>query len=343
MQQPEGYEDPDKPNHVCKLKKSIYGLKQAPYLWTQLLGKTLKRYGYQQLLTDTSCFIKTDNSGTAAILACYVDDILILARTDEIMQQVKADLRAEFIVKELGQVSWILGIAAERNLEDRTFVLHQRKYINDMVVKYGQENSKGRDLPYSGGDEKPLESVPCTHQEINTFRSLVGSLLYCAVATRVDIVETVSRLCRSMQAPTKSDLQKAIRCLQYLKGTADLGLTYSGEDGFRVYCDSNWAGQAEQRRSRTGYAIMLNNAAIIMRSLIQKSQALSTAEAEYVALCAAAQDACFLLEMLQEMGMPLTEPIVIYEDNQACIAIATKNMASARLKHIDIRYQLSFC
>ena len=341
MKQIEGYEDPDKPNHVCKLLKSLYGLKQAPYLWSTLLAKTLKSYGYKQLITDSSCFTKSDKDGVCAIIACYVDDLLILGRTTAIIDTVKEELKAQFKVKSLGEVSWILGIAAERNLEDRTFILHQRKYINDMVVKFGQQNAAARNLPYSGGDDKPCDSPLCDSSEINTFRSLVGSLLYCAVATRVDIVETVNRLCRTMQAPTKSDLQRAIRCLQYLKGTADLGLCYSGEDCFKCYCDSNWAGALDKRRSRSGYSIMVNNAALIFRSLVQKSQALSTAEAEYVALCAAIQDACFLLQMLQEMGMPLGEPMIIFEDNQACIAMAIGENASAKLKHIDLRYHFA--
>ena len=133
MAQPEGYVDPERPNHVCLLKKSIYGLKQSPYLWTQLLAKELKTYGYKQLITDMSCFVKSDKLGTCIIIACYVDDLLIMGRTPELIETAISELKEKFKVKTLGQVSWILGIAAERSLGNRTFVLHQRKYINDMV------------------------------------------------------------------------------------------------------------------------------------------------------------------------------------------------------------------
>jgi len=175
----------------------------------------------------------------------------------------------------------------------------------------------------------------------DSYRSLIGSLLYCAVATRVDIVETVSRLCRSMANPTEADMKKAIRCLRYLKGTRQLGLCFSREDGLKVYCDSNWAGAQDKRRSRSGYAFLLNNAAIIFRSIVQKSQALSTAEAEYVALCAASQDVSFLLQMLEELGIHHPDPVVVYEDNQACMTIATSEVSSPKLKHIDLRFH--FC
>ena len=133
-------------------------------------------------------------------------------------------------------------------------------------------------------------------------------------------------------------MKKAIRCLRYLKGTSELGLQFSGNDGLLCYCDSNWGGPLERRLSRIGYAFLLNNAAIIFRSIMQKSQSLSTAEAEYVALCAASQDASYLLQMLSELGMGDNSPIIIMEDNQACISTATRDVSSPKLKHIDIIY-----
>ena len=103
-------------------------------------------------------------------------------------------------------------------------------------------------------------------------------------------------------------MKKAVRCIRNFKGTSYLGIRFSREDGLKFYCDSNWGGPIERRLSRTGYAAMLNNGAIIFRSLMQKSQALSSAEAEYMALCAATQDAVYLTQMLQELGMDLKEP-----------------------------------
>ena len=133
-------------------------------------------------------------------------------------------------------------------------------------------------------------------------------------------------------------MKKAVRCIRYLKGTSYLGIQFNRENGLKFYCDSNWGGPTERRLSRTGYAAMLNNGAIIFRSLIQKSQALSSAKAEYMALCAATQDAVYLTQMMQELGMDIREPVLIMEDNQACIQLADKNIASPRLKHVDIRY-----
>ena len=339
MEQIEGYVDPAYPDYVCKLRKSLYGLKQAPHLWYELLAKTLRRHGFQQLSTDTAAFVKHDSDGVAVIISVYVDDLLILARNQVLIDFTKNDLKADFKVKDLGAVSWILGIAVERDLNKKTILLHQRKYISDMAERFGQTDCAGRNLPYSGGDDKPVEDSPlCDKDDTSTYRSLVGSLLYASVATRPDISETVSRLCRRMQAPTKSDLQRAVRCLQYLVHNKESGIQFSSEDGLRCYVDSNWGGPAENRLSRSGYAILLNNGSIVYRSILQKSQALSSAEAEYMALCAATQDCVYILQMLQELGMASKEAVKIFEDNQACMALASKDVASPKLKHVDIRY-----
>jgi hypothetical protein len=141
-----------------------------------------------------------------------------------------------------------------------------------------------------------------------------------------------------MQAPTTQDMKKALRCLRCLKGTSRLGIQYNSSSGLIGYADSNWGGPTDRRLSKTGYAFLLNNGAIIFRSLMQKSQALSTAEAEYMALCAVSQDAVYLLQMLQEMGMGDNAPVSIMEDNQACMEIAGKDIVSPKLKHIGIRY-----
>ena len=314
-------------------------MKQSAHVWNQLLSKTLIDLGYLQLVTDPTCFIKVDDQGTCIILAAYVDDLVIMGRTLGHIKAAKDELKEKFKVKDLGEINWLLGVSIERDTTSGTLTMHQHKYITDMVHKFGQEDSAPVTLPHAGGDDRqPTEVSECDQQETSRYRSIVGSLLYAAVATRPDICETVGRLCRSMKSPTTADMKKAIRCIRYLKGTSYLGIQFSRESGLKFYCDSNWGGPTERRLSRTGYAAVLNNGAIIFRSLMQKSQALSSAEAEYIALCAATQDAVYLTQMLQEHGMDLREPVLMLEDNQACIQLADKNMASPRLKHVDIRY-----
>ena len=336
MSQPEGYEDPDHPLHVCKLQKSLYGLKQAAYLWNQLLAEKLKILDFNQLKTDSSCFVKRDEHGTAIILAVYVDDILIAARTPALAQATKDSFKRYFKVKDLGECKWILGIAVERDPQARKTLIHQQKYIMDLAARFNIPATAERKTPHAGGDATPASGNLMT--DPSAYRSLVGSLLYAAVATRPDIMECVSRLCRKIQSPTDGDWKRALNCLIYLVGTATMGIEYSGESGITIFCDSSHGSPEEARLSRSGYAIMLNNAAIAWRSVLQKSQALSSAEAEYMALCAAAQGAAWLKQLLSELGMPQNDPIPVLEDNTACISMASKDAVSQRVKHIDIRY-----
>ena len=107
--------------------------------------------------------------------------------------------------------------------------MHQSKYIRDMISRYGQQDVAPTGLPYAGGDEKqPEEVIDCDPREASQYRSLTGSLLYAAVATRVDINETVTRQCRAMQTPKTFDIKKAIRIIKKLKGKADYGPKVSG-------------------------------------------------------------------------------------------------------------------
>ena len=109
MQQPEGHVDENHPDYVCKLMKSLYGLKQSAHLWDRLLSKTLKTFGFTQLLTDTSCFVQSNQDGTTVIMAVYVDDLVITGRTPALVQKTITDLKEHFQVKELGPVKWVLG------------------------------------------------------------------------------------------------------------------------------------------------------------------------------------------------------------------------------------------
>ena len=96
MQQPEGHVDERYPDHVCKLQKSLYGLEQSAHHWNQLLSRTLKNFGFTQLLTDTSCFVKMDQDGTTVIMAVYVDDLIITGRTPTLIQKTITDLKGHF-------------------------------------------------------------------------------------------------------------------------------------------------------------------------------------------------------------------------------------------------------
>lgn len=177
------------------------------------------------------------------------------------------------------------------------------------------------------------------------YQRLVGSLLYLSVCTRPDIAMPVSYLSSFMSKPTRQHWELAKRVLRYLAGTMEHGLVFGGapSGGLELvgYSDADWAGDVASRRSRTGYVFMLNGAAVSWRSQRQQTVALSTAEAEYMALTSAIQEAVYLRQMLGDLGAGPVGATVLNEDNQGCIALSKNNMTVGRSKHIDIKYHFS--
>jgi hypothetical protein len=172
------------------------------------------------------------------------------------------------------------------------------------------------------------------------YRELVGSLMYAATCTRPDIAAAVGRLARYMSNPAKHHWVAAKHVLRYLKGTTNLGLTFTRGTAPPIllgYTDADLASDKDTRRSTTAYVFTLGGAAVSWASKLQDTIATSTAEAEYMAACAATQEAVHLRLLLREIGMP-QQCTVIFEDNQPCIHIASNPVTSERSKHIDVRY-----
>jgi hypothetical protein len=174
------------------------------------------------------------------------------------------------------------------------------------------------------------------------YMSIVGSLLYAAMVTRPDITYAVQALGRHLQASGNEHMIAAKRVLRYLQGTKDLGIVYedSGMQDISIigYSDADWGGDQDTRRSTTGYVFMLNTGVVSWASKLQPTIALSSAEAEYMAACAAVQEAIHLREFMSNIGYPQREATTIFEDNQGCIALSGNPIFHKRTKHIDIRY-----
>jgi hypothetical protein len=180
-----------------------------------------------------------------------------------------------------------------------------------------------------------------TATDLSRYRELVGSLNYVANTVRADISFAVSQLSRFLAAPRVHHWNAALHCLKYLKGTADLGLTFDGNtDKKNVligYADSDYAGCKATARSTSGHVFMLNGAAISWKSRRQSIVSTSSTEAELISATLATQEAIHLRMLLGEMGLK-QGPITIHEDNQPCIKIAENPINSERTKHIHVRY-----
>ncbi|CAI7803410.1 unnamed protein product [Closterium sp. NIES-53] len=215
MTQPPGYEDGT--DRVCKLKKSIYGLKQVPRCWYQKLAAVIEEMGFRSSSCDESLFLKGEGENLVLFLV-YVDDILLFSSSMKEIQKVQQQLMKNFKCKTLGEVKYYLGIHVERDLDHRWSKLHQKKIIKELGEKYGIENER---KVVMAAEDEGVEA-----EEQQQFQSLVGSLLYAAVHTRPDISFSVGQLARVVQNPSEEQVDAAERVVKYLNSHPSIGVQY---------------------------------------------------------------------------------------------------------------------
>jgi hypothetical protein len=253
MEQPKGFENPQFPDHVCRLHKSLYCLKQAPRAWFIRLSQALLDLGFESSIVDVSLFHFHRTSVTIFVLI-YVDDILVISNSCSVISHLIIQLQCEFAVKDLGPLSYFLGIQAQRGPHE--LFLSQTKYIADLLHRTKMEGSKPAPTPCASGGK--LSWFVGDHlPDPTAYRHIVGALQYCTL-TRPDIAYSVNQLCQFLHAPKTVHLTAAKRVLRYLKGTITFGLHYTqGPLHLNGYCDSDWAGSLDDRKSTTGYGIYL--------------------------------------------------------------------------------------
>ena len=339
MHQPEGYTQPGSEHLVCKLKKSLYGLKQSPRCWSTAFRQYVGSIQFQQSTADPCVFIREEGDDVT-IVAIYVDDLIIITKTIEKMNEVKRSLAAQFKMKDFGKIHYCLGITIIHDQEEECLWLHQRQYILAMLEKYGLSEAKSISTPADVSVMLTKNDGVSNSVDPSLYQSMVGSVLYAAIATRPDIAQAVGAVSKFNSAPNATHLTAVKRILRYLKGTVDLALKYekSSDETLTGFSDADWAGDPDNRHSTSGNLFLMARGAISWCSKKQCVVALSTSEAEYVALCFATQEAVWLKRLLSDVGVNSRKPITIFEDNQGTIAIARNPVSHARTKHIDIKY-----
>jgi hypothetical protein len=288
MEQPPGFQDTSQPNLVCKLHKAIYGLKQAPRAWYTRLSNFLLDLGFQGSLVDTSLFILVQGAVHIYMLV-YVDDILITGTHPSVISSIITKLQAEFPLKDLGSLHYFLGIQVTR--DSAGLHICQNKYITDLLHKTHMDGSKPSKSTCSSGtklskhDGEPLADP-------TTYRQVVGALQYCTL-TRPEIAYSVNQLCQHMHAPSSTHWIAAKRVLRYLNGAKDHGLHYTKSNlQLNAFCDSDWAGCPDDRRSTSGFAVFLGDCLIASRS---------STEAEYRSLSLTTVELFWLRMLFKEL------------------------------------------
>uniref|UniRef100_A0A2N9GKI3 Integrase catalytic domain-containing protein n=1 Tax=Fagus sylvatica TaxID=28930 RepID=A0A2N9GKI3_FAGSY len=285
MEQPEGFKQPGTENLVCRLKKSLYGLK------------------------------------------------------------LKSLLHKEFEMKDLGAAKKILGMEIHRDRGVRKLWLSQKNYIRKVLEKFSMLDAKPVSTPLANHFRLSGSQCPKNEEEIENmskvpYASAVGCLMYAMVCTRPDLAHAVSTVSRYMANPGREHWNAVKWIFRYLKGTAEHGILFSRQPGTNSvvgYVDADYAGEVDDRRSTTGYVFTLSGGPICWKSTLQSIVAMSTTEAEYMAVAEAAKEALWLKGLVKELGLN-QGGVQMHCDSQSAIYLAKNQVYHARTKHIDVRF-----
>lgn len=309
MRQPEGFEDPKRPTHVCKLVKALYGLKQAPRAWFDRLRITLLSWGFQNAKSDVSLFFFRSSTVTVYILV-YVDDILVTGNNPKFLKSFIAKLNTMFSLKDLGSAYYFLGI--EINRHEAGLHLCQSKYTLDILKKFNMLDCAPVPTPMVTGRQfSKTEGEPL--KDPTMFRQAIGSLQYL-INTRPDIAFSVNKLSQFLSCPTDVHFQGVKRILIYLKGTYQYGINieHIGSLTLSVYTDADWATDVDDRKSMAGIFVFLGNTLVSWGSRKQKVVSRSSTESEYRALADGAAELRWLYSLITELGLHLKTPTVLW-------------------------------
>jgi len=320
-----------------KLRKSLYGLKQSGRNWNAMLHSFLVAQKLSQ--SDSDHCVYTRNEGSLIVIVIiWVDDIIVASNSNCMIDSIKDSLKQAFKMKDLGRISHFLGIDFE--FRDGAIRINQSKFIEKIIKRFDMLDCKPRILPCDLCVAN-LTSVSSSNLKCaKLYREIIGSLIYVMSCTRPDLCYVVSRLSQFMNQPTEAHLNIAKNVLRYLKFTADYSLTFRKSSTIELFgfCDSDWAA-SESRKSISGYCFKLSSesAMVSWKSKVQSSVALSSCEAEYVAMSVAIQEIMFLRQLLNDFNVEVSV-VGLRVDSQSAIAVAKNPVHHQRCKHIDTKY-----
>lgn len=333
MEQPIGFSDGT--NRVCRLKKSLYGLKQASRCWNQKFTDFIRAFGFSQCKADSCVFVSREKK-KLIILAIHVDDGLIVGEDANEINRVILHLREKFEIKDTN-VDCFLGLEINKN-SDGSIFLHQTTYTKKVLEKFGMTQCNGVVTP--SDPNQTMCDFDGSDRTSFPYRELIGSLMYLAVGTRADIAHAVGMASRYVEAPTVVHEQAAKRILKYLNKHLNFGILFQSSDAneLLVYTDADYAGDIDTRRSTSGSAFVYGNGIISWSSTRQKCVSHSTTESEYIAASLGVRELTWLDVLFYEILGTKLSKITLFMDNQSAIRLIKNPEFHKRTKHIDVAY-----
>ena len=366
MKQPPLFEKygPNGEELVCRLIRSIYGLKQSGACWEIRLAQALIKYGFKNCLNDP-CLWKVKNSKGYALVAVYVDDLVFATSTDDILNDILGFLGTDFELSGTGPLEWLLGTRIMQTMNNKMVTMDQELFITDLLKEYNiQENCKGRVVPVDKeitnlGKIKDGETID------PKFQSLIGKLIWLVLMTRPDIAYATSFLARYASAGTERHMHYALQILKYLAKTKEYKMIFSEEkkDKFHemiietseiegqealpaviTFTDASFGGE----KPAAGFGVFINGTLVSYSAYRLPTTPLSSAEAEYIAAVRAVTNTIGIRETIafmidaenkNKIGIPVTffqdaDISLTLCDNLAAVQISDKNASSKRMKHM---------
>jgi hypothetical protein len=330
VKQPPGFVIAGKEGKVLRLRKALYGLRQAPRAWNAKLDTMMVSLGFQRSKSEHAIYVCG-----SLIIGVYVDDLVISGSKKEEINQFKAEMKESFRMSDLGLLSYYLGIEVRQSENGMT--LAQTAYAKSVLEKAGMEGCNSCSVPMESRLKLSKDST-APPVDATMYRSVVGSLRYL-VHTRPDIAYSVGFVSRFMEKPTEEHWAAVKHILRYIAGTLEYGCSYGGESGKLIgYSDNDMASDVDSRKSTTGALFFLGSNPISWQSQKQKVVALSTCEAEYIAATTGACQAIWLARLLGDLTGEKPRAATLRVDNKSAISLIKNPVFHERSKHIDLRY-----
>lgn len=383
-----GFELPD--GKCLRLKKTIYGLVQAPLSYFKLCKEVYHKVGLRQLDSDECVFVKyvqnikgqppltaekilesgafmtmetvpTSQRVYASciypvaclIIVMYVDNNGVRHNCDELLAQFEADVAEDgrIDLHREGDMSSFLSVRYLNNTETGEITADQEPYIDTLLSQYEMTNCNPNKVPIKTSvnlDEIAARLPSNPNPEIaNLYAKLIGELMFVAINTQPLIAQPVNSLARFMTNANAELYTVAKGVLRYLKGHKSRKITWCAKNvkypfvpcELYAYSDASWADVVPQRKSSLCYLIFCNNAVFSWKSTLSSVLAMSSAEAELVALCACAADIAYCRKIANELGFLQLRPTVVHEDNVGAKQLAESGNFKGRSKHYELRWR----
>jgi len=311
MEQLEGFSQPGQEHLVCKLKKSLYGLKQSPRQWYKRFDSYMIKIGYKKCEYDCCVYVRSLDDGSYIFLLLYVDDMLVAVRSMKEVNKLKALLSKEFNMKDFGTAKKILGMEICRDRNTRKWWLSQAGDVKKVPKRFSMENAKLISTPLANHFRLSTSQCRKTIEETEymskvPFARAVECLMYVMVCTRPDLAQVVNVVSKFMANPGRQHWDAIKWIFRYLKGTIGYGITFArlkSDVSVVGSVDADYAVDLDDKRSTTGYVFSLAGGSICWRSMIQSTVTMSTTEVEYMAAIEAAKEALWLRGLVREMGI----------------------------------------